>query len=143
MTQMFKTMAIRTQHFEINPSIIVSVPVLMMDTKDVGIFVKSASLTFIYFTSFFHIGANCCKRWRSIFNFLLVATLNRAILFTGAFCSWIRSAACLTCPWFFGGYSPIDVITLIGAIFSNTNPRVEDRKSFSANDTNFLFFSSI
>lgn len=133
MTKVFKAMAIRAQNFEIIPNIIVPVPIFMMNSKYVRIFIKPASFAPCYFASFFHIGANCCKRWCAIFNLLLIAALNRAILFTRAFCSWIRYSAGLADTRLFGGISSVSIIAYTRAIFCYTNPRIKNIENFMAN----------
>ena len=133
MSKVLKAMAIRTQNFKIIANIIISVSVLMVNTKNMRIFVKAASFAFHYFASLFHIFSNCLKRWCSINNFLFIAALNGAIFFTRTFGSRVRNAACLADARFFSRISSIGIIAFIRTIFCYTNPGIKNIENIMTN----------
>lgn len=94
MTQMFKDMTIRAQNLKIISLVIAPVSVFMMNSKDMWVLFIPAAFADIYLARFFHVCTNCCKRWSTIFNFLFIAALNRAIFFARAFGGCIINAAC-------------------------------------------------
>lgn len=133
MIEMLQTMTIRAKNFEIISDVIFSISVFVMYAKNMWMPIIPASFTFGYFSTFFHICANSSKRWRSIFNFLFVATLNRTIFFPRTFGCWIRNATCLANSWFFSCFSTISIIAFMRTVFCNTNPRIKNIKRFMTN----------
>lgn len=135
MTQMFKAMTIRTQYLKIVSLVIVSISVFMMNTKNMWVFAVSTTLTGIYLSRFFHICSYCCKRWSSIFNFLFVTTLNRAIFFTRTLSGFILDSTCKANSRLLINYFSIFFVAYLRAVLGCIYARVNYAKLFLTYNT--------
>ena len=133
MIEMLQTVTIRAKNLKILSDVVFPISVFVMYAKNMWMLIIPASFTFSYFSSFFHICANSSKRWRPIFNFLFVATLNRAIFFSRTFSCWIGNATSLANSRFLSGFSTISIIAFMRTVFCNANPRIKNIKRFMTN----------
>jgi hypothetical protein len=82
MRQMFEAVAIWAKNLKVASCVIISIAIFMVNAENVGVFFVAASFAYSYFACFFHIQPNRRERRGAIFNFLLIAALDRAIFFT-------------------------------------------------------------